>query len=288
MDNRPSAVFPLCAYIKRDGDQCASPAMKGLNFCFQHIGGTTSSLLRARSTRFNHSDLEFAYPADRESLQHNLFLVAWALKEGRIDVSIANTYNRLFRTCEQNLHRWEKLQKQKKDHPESELPRMSPLSDADQSENAGAPCLEETREQAPEQHDDGGAPSFRAVDRGPREQVFVHGMHERVGDDESQPSDNAGAPRLEETWVQESNQQDDVPTEPASALSEEQPTDATPTFDILTVDYKKYDPRFKELERLYSSEPDYIDRLRAAIRQIHEEEEQAWRAAGCPSLKTDC
>ena len=62
------------------------------------------------------------------------------------------------------------------------------------------------------------------------------------------------------------------------------PTEPTPTFDIQTIDYKKYDPRFKELERLHSSDPDYIDHLRAAIRQIQEEEEQAWRAAGCPPL----
>ena len=69
---------------------------------------------------------------------------------------------------------------------------------------------------------------------------------------------------------------DAAPTDP---IVQEQPT----TFDTRTIDFKKYDPRFKELERLYSDCPDYGDRVRDAIRQIHEEEEQAWLATGYPS-----
>ncbi|HET8635667.1 MAG TPA: hypothetical protein VFL96_02360 [Acidobacteriaceae bacterium] len=90
--------------------------------------------------------------------------------------------------------------------------------------------------------------------------------------EQKQPS-HAG----EETWKEASNQQTSAPTEPTA--HEQQPT-----FDIQKVDFKKYGPRLKELERLYSNHPDYYDRLCAAIRQIHKEEEQAWRTAGCPSL----
>jgi hypothetical protein len=111
MNNRPTAVFPLCSHIKSNGEQCASPALHGMRFCFQHLGGTTSSLLRARSTTVNNADLDLAYPSNRESIQYNLDLVAQALAEGRIDTSIANTYNRIYRTCEQYLHRWEKAHK---------------------------------------------------------------------------------------------------------------------------------------------------------------------------------
>ena len=127
MDTRPTAVFPLCSHIKSNGDQCASPALHGMRFCFQHLGGTTSSLLRARSTTVNNADLHLAYPADRESIQYNLDLVAQALAEGRIDTSIANTYNRIYRTCEQNLHRWEKAHK-----GETKMPSPQP---------AGAPSF---------------------------------------------------------------------------------------------------------------------------------------------------
>jgi hypothetical protein len=117
MSNRPTAVFPLCAHVKGDGEQCGSPALRGMRFCFQHLGGTTSSLLRARSTTVNNADLNLAYPADRESIQYNLALIAQALAEDRIDTSIANTYIRLYRVCEQNLHRWEKLHKGEKSMP---------------------------------------------------------------------------------------------------------------------------------------------------------------------------
>ena len=96
--------------------------------------------------------------------------------------------------------------------------------------------------------------------------------------EQKQPS-HAGAPQpalsstksLEETW-EASNQQPSAPTQ--STTPEQQPT-----FDTKKIDFKKYNSRFDVLERLYSSEPDYIDRLRGAILQIHKEEEQAWRAA---------
>ncbi|MFZ0661672.1 MAG: hypothetical protein WAM66_03190 [Acidobacteriaceae bacterium] len=100
-------MFPICAHIKSDGNRCNSPAMTGINFCYQHIGGSVSALARARSTR-STAKLDFVYPGDREAIQHNLFLIAQALTEGKIDTAAANTYNRIFRTSELNLHRWEK------------------------------------------------------------------------------------------------------------------------------------------------------------------------------------
>ena len=45
------AMFRVCAHIKKkDGIRCNSPAMKGMNFCYQHIGGNIRELTRAHIT----------------------------------------------------------------------------------------------------------------------------------------------------------------------------------------------------------------------------------------------
>jgi hypothetical protein len=106
-----TAMFRVCKHIKRDGNRCNSPAMTGMNFCFHHIGGKVASLVREGATYDASAQLDFDYPADRESIQQNLVLVAEALREGKIDNQTANTYIRIFRLCEQNLYRWEKKQK---------------------------------------------------------------------------------------------------------------------------------------------------------------------------------
>ena len=106
-----TAMFRVCKHIKRDGIRCNSPAMMGMNFCFHHIGGKVASLVREGATYDASAKLNFDYPADRESIQQNLVLVAEALREGKIDNQTANTYIRIFRLCEQNLYRWEKKQK---------------------------------------------------------------------------------------------------------------------------------------------------------------------------------
>src|SRR6185437_9960083 len=106
-----TAMFRVCMHIKGSGDRCNSPAMKGMNFCYHHIGGKVASLVREGATYDASAQLDFDYPADRESIQQNMFLVAQALREGKIDNPTANTYIRIFRACEQNLHRWEKKQK---------------------------------------------------------------------------------------------------------------------------------------------------------------------------------
>lgn len=169
MSNRPTAVFPLCAHIKADGDQCGSPALRGMRFCFQHLGGTTSSLLRARSTTVNNADLDLVYPADRESIQHNLDLVARALAEDRIDTSIANTYIRLYRVCEQNLHRWEKLHKGEKTMPSPPpAAAVSTSTDAASTEtpNFPQPCHPEAEFVAEPTNEDEGSAS-KSSDGGP-------------------------------------------------------------------------------------------------------------------------
>ena len=103
-----TAMYPVCTFIKSDGNRCGSPALKGANFCFQHIGGSVSALSRARATTSGaNARLKFVYPGTREAIQHNLSLVAQALSDGKIDTAMANTYNRLFRTCELNLRRWQ-------------------------------------------------------------------------------------------------------------------------------------------------------------------------------------
>jgi hypothetical protein len=112
------AMFRVCAHIKKDGIRCGSPALKGGNFCFQHIGGSIRELTRARST-YAGPRLDFLYPGTRQAIQHNLFVVAQALNDGRLDLSMANTYNRIFATCERNLRRFEA--QFQKPGPEAEL-----------------------------------------------------------------------------------------------------------------------------------------------------------------------
>ena len=203
------AMFRVCAHIKKDGVRCNSPAMKGMNFCYQHIGGNIRELTRARSTYIGPR-LDFLYPGDRQSIQHNLSVIAQAVDDGKIDLQTANTYIRIYSACERNLRRWETLYQ--KDAPEKEL---APLP-AD---------------------DNAGAPSFRAVDRGPHEQVFVRGVavRERVGDEESgkQKSSDSDEPEI---------------------------------------DWMKYNQRFLEIDRKYMNDPSYTDRLHTAIQEIKEEE----------------
>ena len=137
------AMFRVCVHIKKDGIRCNSPALKGGNFCFQHIGGSIRELTRARST-YNGRQLDFLYPGTRQAIQHNLFVVAQAMNDGNLELATANTYNRLFSTCERNLRRWEMQQKKSGPEPEllevpddaSEEPTFSPLS-----ENVGAPSF---------------------------------------------------------------------------------------------------------------------------------------------------
>ena len=116
------ALFRVCVHIKSNGIRCGSPALTGSNFCWQHMGGTVAGLARARSTTHDATArIDFAYPGDRESVQHNFFLIAQALNDGKIDTRTANTYIRLFRAAEQNLHRWEKKQKKQGNNPEKPM-----------------------------------------------------------------------------------------------------------------------------------------------------------------------
>jgi hypothetical protein len=125
LEQPTAAMFPLCSLIKSNGNRCGSPALKGTNFCFQHIGGNISGLTRARATSGANAKLKFVYPGDREAIQHNLFQIAQALSDGSIDIAMANAYNRLFRTCEVNLRRWETA----KQTPSDSEKRMLPLPD---------------------------------------------------------------------------------------------------------------------------------------------------------------
>jgi hypothetical protein len=102
-----TAMFRVCNAIKNDGVRCGSPALTGINFCWQHMGGKVPST-RAKATTSANAKLKLAYPKDRQAIQHNLFLVAQALNDGKIDTATANTFNRIYRTCELNLRQWEK------------------------------------------------------------------------------------------------------------------------------------------------------------------------------------
>jgi len=179
--------------------------------------------------------------------------------------------NRLLRTCQANL-------------------KPGPLHEPDSKQDA-APLKPKSQTS--------GAPH-----RGPHEQVIVRGVESSPGFGLSGEQEHPSPTDVIPTEATEGSEAEGPAVSPSSdnagapfkrSLSGEQeqpsPTNVTPIeapiFDIQTIDYKKYDPRFKELERLHSTDPDYIDHLRAAIRQIQEEEEQAWRAAGCPPLTAE-
>lgn len=112
------AMFRVCAAKKKDGTRCNSPALKGGNFCFQHIGGSLREHTRARSI-YNGPLLDFLYPGTRQSIQHNFFVVAQAMNDGKLDLATARAFNRIFSACEQNLQRFEALYQ--KPNPEPEL-----------------------------------------------------------------------------------------------------------------------------------------------------------------------
>jgi hypothetical protein len=130
-----TAQFRVCKHIKRSGDRCNSPAMSGMNFCFHHIGGKVASLVREGATWDASAQLDLDYPADRESIQQNIMLVAHALREGKIDNQTANTYIRIFRLAEQNLHRWEKKQK---NSGKTKMPQTADTNDAAITNNDAA------------------------------------------------------------------------------------------------------------------------------------------------------
>jgi hypothetical protein len=144
------STYPLCTLIKSDGARCGSPALKGMNLCFQHIGGNISALTRARATSGANTKLKFAYPGDREAIQHNLFLVAQALDDGKIDNATANTYNRLFRTCELNLRRWQAARQT----PGSPRTGLSPWGGQSNEDKRMLPLPDETPEPAEQQSPD--------------------------------------------------------------------------------------------------------------------------------------
>jgi len=260
------AMFRVCAHIKKDKKRCNSPAMKGMNFCYQHIGGNIRELTRARSI-YSGPKLDLLYPGFRQAIQHNLHVVAQAINDGHIDLQTANTYNRIYSACERNLRRFEDLYQKDAEAELAPIPDETPEpepSPTDVIHPTTDVILSEVDADRRQPNDNLGAPSFR-------------GVCERVGEENlGTPQPALSSPKgPEESREEMSNQQPSAPTEPT--VQEQQPT-----FDTKKIDFKKYNSRFDVLERLYSNEPDYIDRLRGAILQIHQEEEQAWRAAACP------
>ena len=135
------AMYPVCTLIKSDGTRCGSPALTGANFCFQHIGGKIPKP-KPETHRLN-APLNFIYPSNHEAIQHNLFLVVEALSEGKIDNATALTYNRLFRSAQLNLQRWQAA-KSKLNHDEVE-PQMMPFAPAfDDPSVSSAPSVVKT------------------------------------------------------------------------------------------------------------------------------------------------
>ena len=126
MEEDLKAMFRVCVHIKKDGIRCNSPALSGGNFCFQHIGGSLREHTRARSI-YRGPQLDFLYPGTRQAIQNNLFVVAQAMNDGKLELATANSYNRIFSACERNLRRFEMLyQKSGSDVELPEVPEEVP------------------------------------------------------------------------------------------------------------------------------------------------------------------
>jgi hypothetical protein len=158
------AMFRVCNAIKNDGVRCGSPALTGINFCWQHMGGKVPST-RAKATTSANAKLKLAYPGDRQAIQHNLFLVAQALNDGKIDTVTANTFNRIYRTCELNLRQWEKAH----DGEMLPLPDETPEACQEASDQDSAKPCEEIYSTESESHRTESVESFRHVD-----EVYKH------------------------------------------------------------------------------------------------------------------
>jgi hypothetical protein len=131
------AMYPVCTLIKSDGTRCGSPALTGANFCFQHIGGKVPKP-KPETHRIN-APLNFIYPSGHEAIQHNLFLVVEALSEGKIDNATALTYNRLFRSAQLNLHRWQAAKsKLNQDEVEHQMMPCAPAFDDPSASSASS------------------------------------------------------------------------------------------------------------------------------------------------------
>jgi hypothetical protein len=262
------AMFRVCAHIKKDGVRCNSPAMKGMNFCYQHIGGNIRELTRARSTYIGPK-LDFLYPGDRQSIQNNLFVIAQAMNDGKLDLQTACAYNRIYSACERNLRRWETLYL--KNSPEKELsPVPAEAQDSADADNAGAPSFravsssERVGDEKTEPDADGdnvGAPSFRAVS-----------SRERVGDKESGEQKSA-SPQPCHPEAEFVAQATNVAEGPAVNTPADVPTkQKSSDWDESEIDWMKYNDRFLEIDRKYMNHPSYTDRLHAEIQKIKDEE----------------
>jgi hypothetical protein len=102
-------MVALCRHIKTDNTLCASPAIKGTLFCYNHtrVRAAVRHAQPLPDPYGTHPPLAFVFPEDHAAIQINLFLVIQALNDKMIDIRLANTYNRLFRSCELNLEKWD-------------------------------------------------------------------------------------------------------------------------------------------------------------------------------------
>ena len=102
-------MLPLCRYLLHGGRLCQQASVNGSYYCrhHQHQKEVVAKAQPLPDPFGTHPPLAFVFPEDHAAIQTNLFLVIQALNDKMIDTRLANTYNRLFRSCELNLEKWD-------------------------------------------------------------------------------------------------------------------------------------------------------------------------------------
>jgi hypothetical protein len=97
----------LCRHIFPAGRHCTQPAVRTTLYCRHHqvIKRALAQVEPKPDPYGIYKPLPFVFPEDRAALQINFMLIAQALNDRSIHIQMANTFNRIFRSCEINLSR---------------------------------------------------------------------------------------------------------------------------------------------------------------------------------------
>jgi hypothetical protein len=130
---------PLCRHILPAGRHCTQPAVRSTLYCRHHqvIKRALTQVEPKPDPYGIYTPLPFVFPEDRAALQINFMLIAQALNDQSINIQMANTFNRIFRSCEINLRNG-LLHETDRDKPQKQAQRRNPnekwLTDDDDSE----------------------------------------------------------------------------------------------------------------------------------------------------------
>jgi hypothetical protein len=122
-----SIMNPLCRHILPAGRPCTQPAVRSTLYCRHHqvIKRALAQVEPKPDPYGLYTPLPFVFPEDRAALQINFMLVAQALNDQSINIQMANTFNRIFRSCEINLRNG-LLHETDRDKPQKQAQRRNP------------------------------------------------------------------------------------------------------------------------------------------------------------------